>query len=316
MGRALDVHAWPLSLGRALDNDLVIDDPHVAPQHAQLLLDEAGTLHVVVGDSINGLRWGAQQLGAGQSLALPPGGGELQLGPLRLRVRLPAEALAPEKPLPQRHRAAGLLAAGSAALVLLMAVADHWVAQDPGADAAAWLPLLLGLPLAAAAWAGLWALASKLFQHRFDFVGHLRIVLPWLLAIELMDTLLPPLAAAMGWPGLWRLAPPLQAVMGLLLVREHLLHVLPQSRRAVTALALSGALAGTAISVTLSLRATDRISRPPYMSLLPLPMLRLDQPVPPATLVQDLAPLAAQLARRVEKAKADEPTDDAETAGD
>src|SRR4030095_2492866 len=32
----LDVRGWPLSIGRALDRDLVLDDPHVAAEHATL----------------------------------------------------------------------------------------------------------------------------------------------------------------------------------------------------------------------------------------------------------------------------------------
>lgn len=40
VSRVLDVHAWPLCLGRALDNDLVIDDPHLAAHHATLAVAE------------------------------------------------------------------------------------------------------------------------------------------------------------------------------------------------------------------------------------------------------------------------------------
>ena len=37
--RAVDVTQWPFSIGRALDNDLVLDDPFVAAAHATLGLD-------------------------------------------------------------------------------------------------------------------------------------------------------------------------------------------------------------------------------------------------------------------------------------
>ena len=33
---------WPISLGRAIDNDLVVDDPHLAPHHAVFELGPAG----------------------------------------------------------------------------------------------------------------------------------------------------------------------------------------------------------------------------------------------------------------------------------
>ncbi|OYU75487.1 MAG: hypothetical protein CFE45_32705, partial [Burkholderiales bacterium PBB5] len=51
--RAVDVHAWPVRLGRAIDNTVVLDDPHVAAHHATLLTDEQGQLLVQAGDSVN-----------------------------------------------------------------------------------------------------------------------------------------------------------------------------------------------------------------------------------------------------------------------
>jgi len=306
-GRSTSVHRWPLTLGRALDNDVVLDDPHVAAHHATLAPDSQGRLQLVVGDSVNGVTVGRTRHTAGAQLLLPPEGTELQLGAVRLRLRLPGETLAPERPLPVLGRAhlLGPLLAG--VLVLLLALLDHWVSIDPGADAAAWLPVAVGLPLALVAWCSLWALASKLFQHRFDFSGHLRIVLPWLLAIEAVDLLLTPLAASLGWPWLWRLVSPLQLLLALLLLRAQLQHVLPQSGRVLTAALAAATLVGSAISLTLTHRATDRYSRPPYMSSLPMPALNLAQPVSAQQLVQELGPLAERLAQRVQKAKADEP---------
>lgn len=302
--QAVPVRAWPLTLGRALDNDIVIDDPYVAPHHALLAPLADGTLALQVGNTANGVQLGARHLAAGSTEPLPAGGAGFTLGQTALRLRLPGEVLAPERLLlPTRGLA---LPAAAAAFVLLLVLVNHWVTLDPGADTAAWLPMLAGLPVAVALWCGLWALASKIFQHRFEFMVHLRIVLPWLLAIELADALLPPLAAALGWPWLWRVVPAVQLLLAALLVRQHLVQLLPQAARRVSLAVASALLVGSAISVTLTQRATDRFSRPPYMSTLPMPALRWSAPEEPALLVQDLEPLAAQLAERVQRAKAEE----------
>lgn len=309
---AVAVHAWPLTLGRALDNDVVIDDPYVAPHHATLVPGDGGTLQLQVGNTANGVRLGTRQLAAGTTEALPAGGAAFTIGQTALRLRLPGEVLAPEKLLlPTRGIAAPLAAA---VLVMALVLANHWVSLDPGADATAWLPLLAGVPVAVAVWAGLWALASKIFQHRFDFMGHLRIVLPWLLAIEAADALLPPLAAALGWPWLWRLVPPLQLVLGAVLVRQHLVQLLPQAVHRVSLAVASALLVGGAISLTRTHRQTDRLSLPPYMSTLPMPALQWATPGDPAALVQELEPLAAQLAERVKRAKAEERGDEGDDA--
>lgn len=309
VGHGVSVAAWPLTLGRALANDVVLDDPHVAAHHATLAPDDAGRLWLQVGDTVNGIHVAGQHHRSGARVLLPEGGTTLQLGGLQLRLRLPAETLPAEKPLPVLSRAhlTGPLLAGL--LFLLLGLFDHWVSLDPGADTAAWLPVAVGLPLVVAGWCGLWALAAKIFQHRFDFMGHLRIALPWLLAVELVDLLLTPLAASLGWPWLWRLVAPLQVLLGLLMLRAHLTRLLPLSTRAVSAVLAVAALAGTAISLTVTQRATDRFSRPAYMSTLPVPGLHVGGAVPADELVQELAPLAARLAARVKKAREDEPGD-------
>ena len=309
VGHSASVHGWPLTLGRALDNDVVLDDPHVAAHHATLSPDDQGSLVLDVGDTVNGVEVDGRRHGARAQVALPAGGARLRLGGLQLRLRLPAEVLAAERPLPVLGRAhlAGPLLAG--VLFLLLGLFDHWLSLDPGADAAAWLPVAVGLPIAVAGWCVLWALAAKLFQHRFDFMGHLRIVLPWLLAVELVDLLLTPLAATLGWPWLWRLVSPLQVLLGLLMLRAHLALLLPHSRHAVTTVLAAAALAATAISLTVIHRATDRFSRPAYMSTLPLPALDLGGAVTADDVVQDLAPLAGRLAARAKKARDDEPSD-------
>ena len=309
MARCVSVQRWPLTLGRSLDNDLVLDDPHVAAHHATLQTDDQSQLTLTVGDSINGLTVGGKRFAAGACVALPPAGTSMQIGAIKLRLRLPGETLAAERPLPALGRAHVLPPLVAGVLVMLLALADHWAVLDPGADATAWLPVAVGVPLALAGWSGAWALVSKLFQHRFDFMGHLRIVLPWLLVIEVVDVLLPAAGAALAWPWLWRLAAPLQVLLAVLMLRAHLTHVLPLAGRTVTAVVASGALVGTAIALTLTHRTTDRYSRPAYMSSLPLAALHAPVSTPPATLVQDMEPLASRLAQRVQKARVDEDND-------
>ena len=48
---------WPVTIGRAIECDVVLDDPHVAARHATLA-DEDGQLQLQVGDTINGAQVG------------------------------------------------------------------------------------------------------------------------------------------------------------------------------------------------------------------------------------------------------------------
>ncbi len=310
--RWVDVHAWPVTLGRALDNDIVLDDPHVAAHHAvldRLSPADDGPIALRVLSTRNGVRLGGRRVDGAAPLALPDGGALLQMGTTQVRLRLPGEVLAPERLL-VGHAGATLtrtLLLGTALMALLCA--QHAVALDPGADFAAWLPTLFGLPLVVMAWCGLWALLSKLFQHRFDFGGHLRIALPWLLGLVLLEAGWPLAAASLDWPALWKLTPALEALGGALLVHAHLRHMLPLRPRAVSATVAGMLLLGGGVSMAGSLRANDSLFSTPYMSTLPLPALRLAGTVPAATLVQDMAPLAVRLAQRAKKAREEDRDD-------
>lgn len=307
--RAIDVHAWPLSIGRALANDIVLDDPYVAASHAALELDESGQLVLRAQATRNGVVHDDQRLDPARGWPVPATGAQLALGATRLRLRLPGEVLAPEKPLPG---AAGsdrwrLIAAGVALFALQWF--GYWLSLDPGVDYSAWLPILFGLPLVLVAWCGLWALLSKLFSHHFDFGGHLRVALPWMLLLAAVPVMLPQLAASLDMPLLWHLTVPLQGLALALLLRAHLVQALPLQPRTISVGVAAFTLLGLGITIALALRNGDTLSGSPYASTLPLPTLRLAGTVPSAELVQAMAPIAAQLAQRAKKARADEDAD-------
>lgn len=315
--RTVDVHRWPVTLGRALDNTVVLDDPHVAPRHATLQVDAQGGLALQAGPGLNGVllraaggRGKPRSLAAGAACPVPAGGALLQVGAQRLRLRLAGEVLAPERLLPAAAPAGAVLVVVTLAWLTLQGV-QGWVTTEPGADFTEWLPWLLGLPMALALWCGLWALGSKVYGHGFDFIGHAATAMPILLVLELLDLGLTALAAGSGWPLPWQWQKLLLPPLGLAwLLRAHLHQVLPQRRRAVN-LTLGVLLAGAlALQVAGNLRQHDQWVADPYMRTLPLPMLRWGTPRPTADLDQALLPLRERLADRVRQAGQDEPEDD------
>jgi FHA domain len=320
ISRSIDVAAWPVTIGRALDNSVVLADPFAAAHHARIDGDEQGDVTLTVFSSLNGVRdlkAGSHHTAADPRLRLPAGGTTLQIGATPLRLRLPSEVLVPEQPLPVRRPAFAhdkptlqrALPWMAGAALLVLEVAEHWVGLDPGADYTAWLSMLVATPFALIGWAAAWALLSKLFLHRFDFFGHLRIALPWLLGIALIDMLVPQVAASLAAPWLWRLAVPLQVIALALLVRSHLALVLPTRGRAIALGVAATVLVGAGVSVANTHRSFDAFSSSPYMATLPIPALRVAGTVPTADLVQAMAPLATKLAKRVKKARDDEEED-------
>ncbi|MBK7616494.1 MAG: FHA domain-containing protein [Vitreoscilla sp.] len=305
----VDVPAWPFSMGRALDNDLVLDDPHVAAHHATLDRAEDGTVLLRLGETLNGASMGERRLVAGESATLDAGEGSFQLGSTRLRLRLPQQALAPERPLPATAQPAWV----TAALLLALAVLIYWPAwlrADPGRDPSEWVPMLLALPLGVALWCLLWALASKLFQHRFDFWGHLVVLSRVLAPLIALDLLLPQLGASLSWPWLWQAAQWLVPA-GLAVLGWQHAQLVVGSRPLTLALVCLGLLVlGVVPGLVRHQRQFERLNDSAYMATLPLPAWRWHQAGTVEQLVTDAKALEPTMKARVEAARKEASTED------
>ncbi|APW39515.1 hypothetical protein RD110_21735 [Rhodoferax koreense] len=121
----LPVWRWPVTVGRALTNDLVLADPHVAAEHLRVeaTSSPAGArLAVEVLDTVNGVRHGHRRQARGSRFDWTDGD-DISLGRLRLRVRLASAALAPEQVLTRlRWRPV----AATLGLVLAFAALTTW----------------------------------------------------------------------------------------------------------------------------------------------------------------------------------------------
>jgi len=307
--RLLDVQAWPLTIGRALDNDIVLPDPHVAPHHATLAPDATGRLRVTVGDSRNGVRIEhgrtAAQVRAGEAASLPPQA-RLLLGHSQLLLRLPGEALAAELPLVPTFAGPRWLLPGLALAATLWLLATRWVGSDADTKWNDYLaPVLAGGALLFL-WCLIWGLASKLFTGRFTITPHLRLALVFGLAMQAIDLLLMVLAFSFDWPLLSHLRPAASFVVGAVWLAQHLSLVLPKHTRALAGWVTACAVLGLAVAMVSSWRRNDRLLEELYAPNLMPPSWRLARGEPVKALVDDLRALEQPLRERAVKAQAED----------
>jgi hypothetical protein len=306
--RSVPVAAWPLTLGRALDNDVVLDDPHVAPHHLRIEPGADGQPEVLVLPSVNGLDRGRQRHAAGArlNLGVPGAGGEAQPQPGVAdgkRLRLPGEVLAPERPLARVGSHATTLAL--VAVFWLWALFAHWLNADPGGKASAWVMPLLAAPAALLAWTGAWGLASKLFRHRLDFWPHLGVAVRGAVAIDAAGLVLPGLAAITGWSWLSRVAGGVGLVVMALTLLAHAALVLPHRRRLLAALTLAACTGTGALMFAFNQQSQDRWFKELYTATLPPPALQWAPRQTPAEFIAASESLLPRLEAAVRKAEAE-----------
>lgn len=180
-----------LRVGRGYANDLVLDDPRVAPDHLLIRIAPDGAMTAIgVGEQsfhLDGER-------APRKEVRIDGDSVLRIGHTRLRIRA-ADYPVPEQARTERGTGLAPLALGGLFLLatMLLAALDQWRGNANAAPYWRMLPDTLGLGFIILIWVGGWALVSRLFGHRGRFGVHLLVAAAALCAISLLDAILGPL---------------------------------------------------------------------------------------------------------------------------
>lgn len=305
--QSLGVAAWPLRVGRAIDNDLVLDDPYTAAHHFVVDTDERG-VYLRAGASVNGVRAGARRLAEGERAEVGAEPLVIRAGDTTLRLRLAEHALAPERPLRTasgwwHHHAGDVVLA---LLVLAATAAGVWVDLDPEQLARPLAGAVLSLAFGLMLWCGGWALVSKLFTRRLHFSWHLRVALVATLVSQAVMFAANLGAFAFSWPALsdYRFVAVYAVVATMLYF--NLLGIEPRRPRRLALLA--GALCVGALGYAMwnHQQARDEFGEELYMSHLFPPVLRVARPVDGASFVERLTPLREDLDERARDAGADD----------
>ena len=183
------VEHLPFRIGRALDNDLILDDPYACAHHAQISGDD--DLQLIDCDSLNG-SFQANEHSRRAQIALGSGL-ELRLGHTLLRFRGINEQIAATVPDPlARSRWLGLdrLAwAVGAMLTSMVVITSNTLIDSP--QALRWGALLgsaVAPMIVLALWALSWSLVNRVVAHRFHYFGHLTIGACAVVAATLLES--------------------------------------------------------------------------------------------------------------------------------
>jgi hypothetical protein len=287
----------PATIGRAYDNDVIIDDPFVAPHHLRVERLDDGRLHVVDLDSRNGLHLTQPQRRVRE--AFVSGDMRLRIGHTQLRLRARDWPVAPEEidTLAEGWRSPGITAIVLAAYLALLGLHTYASTIEDFQPAR----LLAGLPFALlipAVWSGVWAAIGRIVSGRANFFAHCTVVLAAASGAFVIEPLLKLAAFALSMPVL--------AAESILAIAFIIGAALFGHLRLVSHLRSSWLAAGAAVVVLLGVGGTrisawletrDDVNEIATLNVLYPPYLRVAPADSPRQFVEDARHLEKLLAK-------------------
>jgi hypothetical protein len=205
----------PLSIGRGLSNDIILDDPYLDARHARIAIDETGVVAIDDLGTLNGLHTNGTRA---QAKLAVQAGDEVRMGRTMLLFRDADEAMVPAllddratllhaAPVdavndatpavargPRIAVGSGVLAtsAGRRAVVAVMIVGyacNAWLSDTSRSSGSAVFAAALGVATFAFLWAAVWSVAGRGADRRHHLLGHVAVISLALLVLLVWDGL-------------------------------------------------------------------------------------------------------------------------------
>lgn len=265
------VNSLPIRIGRAYDNDFILDDDYAAPRHALVDLDNQNKLVLHDLGSKNGVVKNGKRL---PSLALT-GDTVVRIGHTSLRVRaadfpVPAEMLDRtmhgwEGALPGL---AGMLLAALVALVIT------WLFDTRAFQPTLYLQALAAGVGGAVAWGGAWAFANRLFGRHARLGRHIFIIGSGAAALLAWEAVSNVAAYAFALEALTRYGSHGVIALAAGIVYFHLATVKPQLRLRFRWVCLLFAVVASGLTLIANVQRSGRMADELYMGVVLPPSMR------------------------------------------
>ncbi|MRX07676.1 FHA domain-containing protein [Pseudoduganella sp. FT25W] len=265
------VSELPIRIGRSYDNEIILDDAHSAASHAIVETDQHN--QVVLRDL--GSKNGTVFKGRRQSSITLDGNTIVRLGHTRLRVRPSDFPVAPEIADTTMHSWEGATPATiGLVLIAVFSLLETWLSDVEPFALIRYLLVLASSLAAGLLWAGVWALANRLFgsharmgRHLFILGGALAVVGVWRAGSAV-------LAYAWSAESLTRYGNLVTLGIACAMIFFHLITIKPHHPRRFLIAATVMLLAGSGLVVLSNLQGTGRAADELYMSVLLPPDVR------------------------------------------
>jgi len=286
------VATLPIRMGRAYDNDVIVDDDYAAPHHAlvdatldgKLLLRDLGTRNGIVhkGRCVKELHLDGDTV--------------VRMGHTTLRIRSAAHPVPPELTDRTMHGWEGVLpGAAGVLLTALTALLAAWLLDRNNIELQRYVQWPAAAVGAGLLWSGLWAFGNRLFGRRARLGRHYFIfglALAALLGVRLAASVV-----AYAWSLEWVTAYASHAavVTVAVMIYFHLATVTPQLRRRLRIVCAVLGLVASILIVAGNQQQHGRMADELYMSLLLPPELRASPDAPVAVYINQVGAMKKEI---------------------
>lgn len=177
---------FPISIGRGYDNDLRIDDPHIAANQARIEVDQDGLFHL---HDLNSLNATKDQRGSPIRHCRINSGDIFSVANVQIKVLKPDHPVAPTVKLSALEPLAEFLNRKRLAVFLMAIFIAAFIGLKYLTSVSEFSiknffnPLIAGT-LSVMLWPLFWSMMSRFFKHESRFFGHLSCFLMALIILE------------------------------------------------------------------------------------------------------------------------------------
>ncbi|NNG22156.1 FHA domain-containing protein [Telluria aromaticivorans] len=280
----------PIRVGRAYDNDFIVDDDYAAAHHVEIDADPSGAL--VLRDL--GSRNGVVHAGRRVQQVVMQGDTVVRMGHTSLRVRAAGFPVAPEMFDRTMHGWEGLLpGAAGVLLAALVALLVAWLLDAQPFELLYYVQAPAWGIGAALLWSSLWAFLNRLFGRHARLGRHLFIFgcgVAALVGVRLLASVVA-YAGSFEWLTRYGSHAAVATVAGI--IYFHLATIRPPLRRRLRALCAVAALVGSSLVLIANEQRHGRTADELYMPVLLPPQVRAS---PDATVADYMGSVAAMRA--------------------
>ncbi len=263
----------PIRLGRSYGNDVILDDPHTAAEHAIIELNENGKLTLRDLGSQNGLKLKNKV----QSQAALDGDTIVQLGRTSIRVRDSQYQVSAEvSDSSHKHWQTWLRFSVAMLMICALSLSTSWLGDIANNKVSDYIMDITKWLMSAAAWAGIWALANRVFSGTANFGRHLLIFSCGIVALDLLDHLYAFLGFAFSWEWFSFYQSHLQVVIVAITIYFHLC-LINNKRAMLKIICTSLAVLSSGLILMSNYQSTNQYADNLYMSEVLPPAARISR---------------------------------------